>query len=67
MEGGQDVQEEQGHGRSLTSGRGCVAVILLAETRVTFPLVTFFHADVIDDEVVDDQLLRAHPPYALLI
>jgi len=67
LEGDEDVEEEEEGARCSTVGRrGCVAVVLLAEARVALPLIALFHAHVVHDEVIDDQLLRAHSPYALL-
>lgn len=41
-------------------------MFIIPETSVPFALVAFLHAHVVDDEVVDDELLRAHPPHPLL-
>jgi len=66
----EDVEDEQGGQQWALSGRrqrrGRVAEIFFAETGVTLLLVTLFHAHVIHDEVVDDQLLGAHSPHPLL-
>lgn len=39
-----------------------VAQVLFAKARLTFALVALAQANVVDDEVVDDELLGAHPP-----
>lgn len=42
--------------------RRAVAQVLLAEAGVPAPFVALAQANVVDDEVVDDELLGAHPP-----
>lgn len=46
---------------------GRIARILFAEARMAFLLVTFLHAHVVNYEIIDDQLLRAHSAYSLFI
>ena len=61
-----DSEDAQTQKEIATLRRRRIAKVLFAKAGVTFAFVAFFEADVIDDKVVDDYLLRAQPPHPLL-